>query len=134
MSDEIVAFEGRFQIWTYDVSHGVLLLRRNRTDACKQRVDIRFNDVWSLQIAAWAESIRVEQLPWSKADLSIPLIPDSEKLGLRLFRITTQHWTGWIVAGCVSYHIDEGAIGDPSSIYKPGPLMKKLAQNGYALD
>jgi hypothetical protein len=134
MSHETIAFEGEFKLWAYDVSHSVLLIRHNPTHSCRDRIDIRFDDVWSIQIGAWGESICIEQCDWSKSDPSIPLIPDSAKLGLHLFRVTTKRWSGWIVAECVSYRIDQGGIGDPSSIYKPGPLMKKLAANGYALD
>jgi hypothetical protein len=44
MSAQVADFQRKFQIWLYSVSHGQLLLRSNRSDEFRTRVDVLFKD------------------------------------------------------------------------------------------
>ena len=128
-------FEGRFSLWVYDVSHGVMLLRKNPgAGGIPRRVEIRFNDVRAINICGSFESINIEEVSTDDCEWPLCRVPETLQPGLKIYRITTQNWNGYVIAGSVQSRVDDGSFGDPSGIYKPGPLMKCLASNGYYLD
>ena len=131
METKILSFEGRFSIWTYDPSHGRLLLRSaNRKDS-PRRIDIVIQDLRAMELCALFDGIIIEEI----SEEDILGTPEKAKFamepGLRRFRITTSEWSGYIIAGDVFWHADEGGFNEPSVIYKPGQLIKSLGDNGY---
>ena len=50
MSEAIVSFPRRFQIWLYSVSHGQLLLRSNRSGEFSTRIDVLFKNVAAIEL------------------------------------------------------------------------------------
>jgi hypothetical protein len=132
MQKEPIVLEGRFTLWTYDVSHGLMLFRRNPAPGQK-RAEILFLDVRAMEIAAWGDDIRIEE-----ADSQTTHKFENARLvrepRIKTFKVTSKQWTGFVWATGFNYSVDDGAMGDPSSLYKPGPLMKRLASAGYLLD
>jgi hypothetical protein len=130
---EPISLEGEFRLWMFDVSHGLMLFRRNPTEDHK-RAEVLFSDVRAIEIAAWCDTIRIEPIPSAGAPQAFEHVPAVREPGLIFFKIVSKDWQGFVWAGSAAWIIDDGKIGDPSGLYKPGPLMKRLAAAGYLLD
>jgi len=132
MKIESCSFPGDFQIWTYDVSHGRLLLRRPKAGG-PTRVDVLFTDVHFIQICAFFDSLSVETIKdISSLGLPISICKATADSTLKTFKIQSADWTGYVVAGAMHVHEDEEDFARPSKIFKPGPLMRSLAAAGYS--
>jgi hypothetical protein len=132
MAKTILIVEGLIQIWTYDVSHSRLLLRRKKTSAIATTLDLVFVGVEFLQLATGMQSPSVEELTDAEARSELPgftrLLPST----LKTFRLTAAPEIGYIVAAKLVWHEDSRNYGDPSAVFKPGGIVGGLAREGYS--
>jgi hypothetical protein len=106
-----------FQMHLYWVSHGILLLRSNKTDAHPTRIDILFQDVRWMGVPAWLTGVRIEQGQIS--DIPIPLTAEIEKEAhfMSVFRVISQGVTHSLLASSTcSIAEDEKCYGENSSL------------------
>lgn len=94
-----------FQLWHFDVSHGMLLLRSPRTGESPTNVDLVFAGVSFMSLPRHLGRIQVTEtaipLPVS---MGVDMAP-----GERLFEIASGSAKHWIVA--VDWSIAENALG-----------------------
>lgn len=112
MSSEI-SYPGRmFQMWRYDVGHGQLLFRSTKSPEHPTRVDVLFKNVAGIQMPAVFNGMIVHSTngapPFELGKLGCS--------GRKLFEITGEGMLGYIVAGIVVSHEDEGSHRDPSPL------------------
>ncbi|WHT23405.1 hypothetical protein N8J89_20710 [Crossiella sp. CA-258035] len=55
-----LAFGRRFEPWSYQATHGVLLLRSNKTTAAQTRVDLRFRFVEQMTLRAVIDEVTLD--------------------------------------------------------------------------
>ncbi len=131
MSLFIHEFRGHFQLWTYDVSHGRLLFRRNKAESDQTRMDLLFVDTVFVQIRTGIHSFFLEEMTEAEASREIPAAHSGIPTTFKRYRLRATDHTGYIVAGDVLFHEDDGTYAQPSEIYKPGGIVHALGLNGY---
>jgi hypothetical protein len=112
-SPQAISFDRLFQIWTYVVSHSQLLLRSVKTQEAKSRIDILFKNVGLVCLTASLDNIAVEQVSPSVVGLTgtEPFLK-----GRTVFQVKSSNYTGYVVAGAVACHEDQGEYHEPSSL------------------
>ncbi len=84
-----------------------------------------------MEVCAMFDGISIEEIAREEKFGTPSNAKFSLEPGLKQFRITTSQWSGYMIAGNVFWHADEGRFNEPSGIYKPGRLIKSLGDNGY---
>jgi hypothetical protein len=118
MTLPIASFQRRFQIWLYTVSHSQLLLRSNRSDQYATRIDLLFKDVGVMHLPASFNGLVVMEASEGEArNLNIQL--GAQQIhGQKVFVIQGSNFEGYVVAGAVFWHEDEGHYFDESYFQK----------------
>lgn len=116
-------------MWVYDPTHGRLLFRRMTANTTQKRVDIVFNDVRTIQVCTFFESIMFNEIDSTETVGKVPASEITNEPGLRWFKIISKDWEGYICAGSVGFHEDDAGFSEPSAIYEAGPLLVNLAVN-----
>lgn len=111
-----------FQLWAYTVSHAQLLLRSNKTDRHPRRLEILFRDVASIDLPTRMEGLEVAAAtPEQAAPIRSRL--GEARVGYRtVYVLRSGGHTGYVVAGLLTAHEDDGSYYTPSSLFEPGGL------------
>lgn len=104
-------FERPFRIWSYIVSHNQLLLRSTKGTDAKTRIDVLFKNVSLINIASNLDGLVIEEAGPDEIRLDCT---DVHLKGRKVFRVTSRNCQGYVVAGAVVVHEDEGDYLDPS--------------------
>src|SRR6266850_5675976 len=116
MTKPIVSFAREFQIWSYNVGHGELLLRSPKIPSLPTRIDILFKDVRAMELRTRITGLSIEEAqPGDIMDRGTKLVDTMEK-GHKVYLIKTQDWIGCLIAGAVFWHEDQGEYGQPSAL------------------
>jgi hypothetical protein len=99
---ESFASERRFQLWSYTVSHGQLLLRSTKDDDHPTRVDVLFKNVQTINLPASMDGLHIQ------------------KVGPRSYQLRGGDWQGHVEASVMVAAEDEGSYLDPSPLYIGG--------------
>jgi len=108
--------ERRFLIISYSISHGLLLLRSNKPDKNSMRIDILFQDVRAMEIRCWFDGISIEEVDKTYLRDYHSRPADMLELGNRVYALKGSGWSGFVVAGIVSYHEDDNMNTAPSAL------------------
>ena len=74
MSEEIISFQRRFQVWLYLVGHGQLLLRSNRSEKFSTRIDVLFKNIAAMELPTVFDGLSVAEAATNELhDLNIQL-------------------------------------------------------------
>lgn len=134
MPDENIAlpihFPRRFQLWSYAVSHSLLLLRSTKNEDHPSRLDVLFRGVSEVK------------LPRSLTNVSIGLVPDGDplldELGVRrkpeihAFSVTADDYDGgFVVAWSVHFAEDDLDFDDPCAIEERTYWRHVTSHGGY---
>jgi len=96
MKTRVVAFAGCFEVWSYTVGHGCLLLRSTKSAERQTQVDILFKDVGLICLPARFDGCTITEIEIS----DLPLRLDPEIIGDRpAYRVTGSTAVGYVVAG-----------------------------------
>jgi len=105
-----------FSIFSYSMSHGLLLLRSGKSKLHPTRVDILFTDVRGLELRALLEGLTIEEVTpdYTRERSSRPnaLI----EIGNKVYRVSSDGWEGFVVGGIVRIHEDDGKLMEPSHL------------------
>ena len=88
-----VNFPRVFQIWTYQVGHGALLLHSTKTDEHPSRIDVLFVAVSFMSLPTLLDGLRVEVADAAPADTPAGTLEDRT-----VFRIIGTGFVGYVVA------------------------------------
>ena len=105
------SYKRMFQVWAYTVSHGQLLLRSTKTDKIPTRVDILFKDMVALKLPSAFEELEIIE---STAE-HVGLHQDAIK-GRTVWSLRGPGFDGFVVAGAMAVHEDDGEYDAPSRI------------------
>jgi hypothetical protein len=115
-------YGGRFQMWSYTVGHGQLLLRRTPSATNKKLVDILFVDVKSISLPA-----SIDELEVMVAEHAPPSTIIGSVGSRKVFIVRGTEVDGYVVAGAVFHREWQGTHSDPSPLNPPFPPIAKLA-------
>lgn len=117
MTTTIYASGRIFQLFSYGVTHGLLLFRSCKSDVDATRVDILFQDVRAMELRCWFEGIEIVEEETASFLARSPSRPvpmfDKE---IRFYRLKGTGWEGFVVAGSVAHLEDDGEFFDPSGL------------------
>jgi hypothetical protein len=113
MSDYILNSPRTYQLWRYAVGHGQLLLRSTKSADRPTRVDVLFKNVAVLNLPTHFDGISISEA--SEAEVGKFVNLESELMGTRrLFLVCSENFQGYVIAGAVFSHEDQGEYNDSS--------------------
>lgn len=121
MTSQIDLRDRTFQVWSYTVSMGRLLLRSTKNDQFKTRVDIAFQNVQALQLPTLLVGLLVEEAgptQTSKIRIATGLSPNDDR---RFFSLETSTSAGYVVASVMVSTEDSGEYYEPSRVWPDTP-------------
>ena len=122
-------FDRRFQLWSYNVSHGVLLLRSNRTGGSPTRVDLMFRAVTEIRLRHRISDLSLDNVDEDGDALFRLGIQD--RGDRHVFLISSEEFDdGYVVAGSMYMSEDDLSDGEPSSI-DDDDLADRVIRSGY---
>jgi hypothetical protein len=107
-------------IESYAASHGLLLLRGNRTNSVTTTIDVLFRDVRAMDLRAWSEGLEIELQDGTSLEshLSKPL--EMLEPGLKVYRLSGRGWSGFVIAARVDSKEGSSAPKDPEGLLAVG--------------
>lgn len=114
MTAQLVNFQRTFQIWLYSASHTQLLLRSTKSKELPTRVDVLFKDVAALALPTLFDGLSISEATADEArNLNMPL-GNKEIDGRKVLLVRGSNFLGYVVAGYLYWHEDEGDHFDES--------------------
>lgn len=103
-----------FYIFSYTISHGLLLLRSDKTDRHSSRVDILFQDVIAIESRMKLDKLTIseEEPSFLKGVRSNPAA--IMEPGHKVYSLKCDGWTGYVVGGIMRVHEDDKNLFEPS--------------------
>jgi hypothetical protein len=101
-------------MWLYAVGHGQLLLRSNKSSELPTRIDVLFKDVAALELPTLFDGLSITETTAEEAQsLNVQLGSWSDH-GRKVFLLSGTNFVGYVIAGAVFWHEDEGSHYDES--------------------
>jgi hypothetical protein len=112
-----------FSVFGYAMSHGLLLLRSGKSDQTPaSRVDILFQDVRALEIRAWFQGVRIEEVTDPQFLDGRPSKPAGMmEPGSKIYALISAQWQGFVLGGIVLVKEDGGEMFGPSALVSERP-------------
>jgi hypothetical protein len=114
MSKELLNSSRQYQIWEYTVGHQQLLLRSIKAPDQPTRIDILFKNVAAIHLPASWQGLTISEASASeRGDLQLQV--EVAHLGDRkVFVVRGANFVGYVIAGVMAWHEDEGEYYDTS--------------------
>ena len=109
---QLFRYDGRFQWWSYTVSHGQLLLRSTSSSKRSTQVDVLFKDVVAVELPTSFDNIEVLEAETTDEPSRVAL-PSG---GRKRFLIRGRDVNGYVIAGAVHHVEGEQSHGDASPL------------------
>ena len=108
--------ERDFQLWRAVVGHSQLLLRSTKSETESTRIDVLFKPVRAMKLLTMLRRLRVREADAGEAiEIARETGEEKDDEG-RIFIVESGPFTGFVVAGVMATHEDDGEYGDPSAI------------------
>ena len=119
MPNTLITFERDFQIWKYTVGHAQLLLRSTKPPKCPTRIDVFFKNVGAIHVPTSFKQLSIIGASAHEA-VKMKVLDCSSVVGghRKLFLIRGSDFEGYVVAGIVVWHEDQGEYHEPSYFAK----------------
>ena len=104
----------QFQIWSYTVGHGQLLLRSTKTTDFSTRIDVLFKDVGAIHLPMTLDGLALTEATEDEKVELRPQIASPRLRDRKVFVVSGSNFTGYVVAGMVAWHEDDLEYYDPS--------------------
>lgn len=107
MNKPIVSFQRKFQVWSYDVGHGQLLLRSTKSANHTTQVDVLFKNVGLISMPTLFEGLTViesSKQELESSGLTMGLLPAENR---KCMKLEGNNWHGAITAGNIAWSEDD---------------------------
>jgi hypothetical protein len=107
MKNVIVNFSRRFQVWSYTVGHGQLLLRSTKDAQNSTQVDVLFKNVGLVSLPTFFDGLTVIESTKQELEssgLTTGLLPAENR---KCMKLEGNNWRGAIVAGNIAWSEDD---------------------------
>lgn len=112
-------FPRSFQLWTYTVSHAQLLLRSNKTDQYRTRIDVLFKDVGRICLASKMDAVAIKRINNNEFKLYSSFSDEKELRRRNIYvLLSNESKINYIIAGSMSWNEDSGDYNDESVFQK----------------
>ena len=106
----------QFVLFSYHLSHGLLLLRSAKSPERTKRIDILFQDVRALECRTDLEDLVIEEVGPEFLNGVRSKASEVIEPGHRVYSLKSGNWIGFVVGGIVSHHEDGEEFFAPSSL------------------
>ena len=106
-----------FVLFSYNASHGLLLLRSRKTNQYPTRIDILIQDVRAMELRSWFDGIEIEEVGVSCLSDRHAKPTDMAEAGNRAYSVKGENWNGYIIGGLARSHEDEQDYMDASALF-----------------
>ena len=114
MPSKMVESSRLFQMWSYTVGHGQLILRSPKAVGFPTRIDVLFKNVAAMHLPTIMDGLAVSEATEAETQ-ELPVQVDRSRLEERkVFIVRTANFTGHVIAGVVASHEDEREYHEPS--------------------
>lgn len=121
MSELVFESKRRFNVFSFQASHGLLLLRSPKSNESHTRIDILFRDVRAMELRTFCSGGIFIKRADAKSIEGLPSRPkDTMEPGHQVFIVGGPGWSGFVVSGRVDYLEDEGTAMGPSTLIGDG--------------
>lgn len=114
-----MTFNRPFVLFSYSVSHGLLLLRSGKSPAHSKRIDILFQDVMALECRTSFADLVIEEVEAAFLDGVRSKARESIEPGHKVYSLRSGNWVGFVVGGIVSHSEDDGEFFAASRLLSP---------------
>lgn len=97
MTQPIVSFSRKFQVWSYTVSHAQLLIRSTKDGQHPTQVDVLFKNVNGVLLPTLFDGLTITEATCSELEGLRETLPKSSKC----FKLEGSNWHGAVAAGVV---------------------------------
>ena len=105
-----------FVLFSYDASHGLLLLRSRKSNQHPTRVDVLIQDVRAMEMRSWFDGVEIEEVDPSCLGSRNAKPAGMVEPGNRAYIVRGGNWDGYIIGGLVRTHEDEQEYMDKSAL------------------
>ena len=112
-----------FVVFSYNHSHGSLLLRSRKDNVHSTRVDILIQGVRAMEIRSWFNGIQIEEVDSSYLDAKTSKPLEMIEPGNCVYAVRGAGWNGYIVGGIARTSEDTGEYMDPSRLIGSKPSV-----------
>jgi hypothetical protein len=114
-------FKRPFVLFSYSLSHGLLLLRSAKSPAFPKRIDILFQDVRAIECRSDFSDLVVEEVNAEFLNDVRSKAREVIEPGHKVYSLKSGNWIGFVVGGIVSHHEDDGEFFASSSLLSSTP-------------
>ena len=115
MTTSISRPDRRFQMWHYLVGHGTLLLRSTKSERFATRIDVLLKNVSAMHLLSTLEGLAISVATDAESDeLRAAGWPQGTLADRQVFVVRAAGFRGYVIAGLVTSHEDEGEYYSPS--------------------
>jgi len=111
-----MTFKRPFVLFSYRLSHGLLLLRSAKSPAQPKRIDVLFQDVRAIECRTDFADLLIEEVGPEFLEGVRSKAREVIEPGHRVYSLRSGNWLGFVVGGIVSQHEDEGDFFTPSAL------------------
>jgi hypothetical protein len=111
-----VTFKRPFVLFSYNLSHSLLLLRSSKSPVCSKRIDVLFQDVRAIECRTDFPDLVIEEVGPEFLNDVRSKAKEVIEPGHRVYSLKSGNWIGFVVGGIVSHHEDEAEFFAPSSL------------------
>jgi hypothetical protein len=120
--------ERLFSIYSYSMSHGLLLLRSGKTNEFKTRIEILFQDVRAMELRVWLAGIAFEEVDREFLEKFPSKPAQLMEIENKAYAVRSGfgrsegclwdpgEWTGFVLGGNFSTSEDDGNLFEPSAL------------------
>ena len=119
LPNEVFASDRAFSLFSYTMSHGLLLLRSGRTNEQSARIDILFSDVRAMELRSWFTGIVILEVGPDHIANRPSNSGKMIEIGSRVYSLKSPEWEGFVVAGILTTCEDEGGLLARSPLLGP---------------
>src|SRR5215831_18564910 len=114
MSRELLMSLRMFQVWDYTIGHKQLLLRSTKGNPSDNRIDVYFKDVGAICLPTVLNGLKISEAGDVDRSVLLSKMTNETVNGRKLYLIESSAFQGYLLAGMIAWHEDDGAYDDPS--------------------
>lgn len=115
----ILSYSRRFQLWSYTVSHGQLLLRSTKESehaTHATQVDVLFKNVGMICIPALFDGLTVTSVSVDELSANGLAVTARSSKGRKCFKLEGDDWRGSIIASLVAWSEEDAEYYDETKL------------------
>lgn len=120
MTNQVFDSNRRFQVWSYEVGHGLLLLRSTKNVNNPTQVDLLFTNVAFLSLPVLFDGICISIASIEEMHKIVIQTAELQVQNRKCYYLAGQNWIGCVVAEEVT------ALEDSSSYFERSALLPRV--------